>query len=178
MLWGWKVNEPTDSVQDLQGRDLSILNTYTKGDLKGAANVNVVGCSRLKPLMEGTAGLRFHASIPLYSRARKLGILNVGSASWRELSSDELKLLNMCSDLVSIAIERAEQFEQRSQMGALEERYRLARELHDTLGQGLRVISLKLEKIDDLPEPMCPHPKLGCSRDGRIDDRRCGWSIV
>ncbi len=43
------------------------LDTYQKGDLEGAANVNVVTCSRLKNLVDGTDGLRYHASIPLYA---------------------------------------------------------------------------------------------------------------
>ncbi len=87
------------------------LNTYRAGDLKGAANVNVVTCSRLKGLVEGTDGLRNHASIPLYAQQEKLGVLNVASATWRELSPEELRLLNTAGDLLSIAIERARFFE-------------------------------------------------------------------
>ena len=41
------------------------LDTYKKGDLEGAANVNVLTCSRLDGLVDGTGGLRYHASIPL-----------------------------------------------------------------------------------------------------------------
>src|SRR5215207_3502611 len=42
------------------------LDTYKRGDLEGAANVNVLTCSRLDGLVDGTGGLRYHASIPLY----------------------------------------------------------------------------------------------------------------
>ncbi len=35
--------------------------------------------------------------------------------------------------------------------------------------------ALFFSKGIDLPPPLCPHPKLGCGRDGRFDDRRCGW---
>jgi two-component system NarL family sensor kinase len=41
------------------------LRTYRDGDLEGAANVNVVECSRLSGLVDGTDGLRYHSSIPL-----------------------------------------------------------------------------------------------------------------
>jgi two-component system NarL family sensor kinase len=43
------------------------LRTYRAGDLEGAANVNVVTCSRLEGLVDGTDGLQYHSSIPLYA---------------------------------------------------------------------------------------------------------------
>jgi two-component system NarL family sensor kinase len=99
------------------------LNTYRAGDLKGAANVNVVTCSRLKGLVEGTDGLRNHASIPLYAQEKKLGVLNVASTTWKELSPEELRLLNTAGDLLSIAIERAQFFEkiQEAKLRVIEE---------------------------------------------------------
>ena len=127
------------------------LRTFQNGDLEGAANVNVIGCSRLNDLVDGTGGLRYHASVPLYaSDDRKLGVLNLASPDWRELTPDELQLLHAVGDLLSIAIERARLFEQRKQMGALEERNRLAREIHDTLAQGLTAIALQLESAEAL----------------------------
>jgi two-component system NarL family sensor kinase len=124
------------------------LDTYRTGDLSGAANVNVVTCSRLKSLLDGTDGLRYHASIPLYANEKRLGVLNVASPDWRELSADDLRLLHTVGDLLSIAIERARLFEKSAQLGALEERNRLAREIHDTLAQGLTAVALKLESAD------------------------------
>ena len=106
------------------------LRTYQAGDLRGAANVNVVTCSRLGGLVDGTGGLRFHASIPLYAQGKRLGLLNVASADWRELSPEELRLLYTVGDLLSIAVERARLFVRSVQLGAAEERNRLARELH------------------------------------------------
>ena len=126
------------------------LDTYREGDLAGAANVNVVTCSRLKGLVDDTDGLRYHASIPLYAHGKKLGVLNVASRDWRELSPDDLRLLYIVGDLVSIAIERARLFAQSARIGALEERNRLAREIHDTLAQGITAVVLQLEHADAL----------------------------
>ena len=126
------------------------LDTYQKGDLTGAANVNVVACSRLKGLVEGTDGLQYHASIPLYAQEKKVGVLNVGSVEWRELSNEDLRLLNTVGDLMSIAIERARLYEKSIEIGAVDERFRLARELHDTLGQNLAAILMRLETLDAL----------------------------
>src|SRR5215216_80364 len=126
------------------------LDTYKKGDLEGAANVNVLTCSRLDGLVDGTDGLRYHASIPLYAQEKKLGVMNVASPGWRSLSSEDLKLLYTIGDLMSIAVERAGLFARSIRLGAVEERNRLAREIHDTLAQGLTATALQLESSDAL----------------------------
>jgi two-component system NarL family sensor kinase len=128
------------------------LDTYRAGDLDGAANVNVITCSRLKKLVDGTGGLRYHASVPLYAQHRPLGVLNVASTDWRELTEDDLRLLYTVGDMLSIAIERARLFARSAEIGALEERNRLAREIHDTLSQGLAGIALQLESAEALLE--------------------------
>jgi two-component system NarL family sensor kinase len=128
------------------------LDTYQSGDLEGAANINVITCTRLKGLVDGTDGLRYHASIPLYAHGKKLGVLNVASRSWRKLSADDLRLLYTVGDMLSMAIERVRLFNQSVELGAADERNRLAREIHDTLAQGLAAIALQLETVDALLE--------------------------
>ena len=126
------------------------LDTYKRGDLGGAANVNVLTCSRLNGLVDGTDGLRYHASIPLYAGDEKLGVMNVASPDWRSLSPEDLQLLYTVGDLLSIAVERARLFARSTRLGAVEERNRLAREIHDTLAQGLTATTLQLESADAL----------------------------
>jgi two-component system, NarL family, sensor kinase len=126
------------------------LDTYKRGDLEGAANVNVLTCSRLGGLVDGTDGLRYHASIPLYAQEKKLGVMNVASPGWRSLSPEDLQLLYTIGDLLSIAVERAGLFARSTRLGAVEERNRLAREIHDTLAQGLTATALQLESADAL----------------------------
>jgi two-component system, NarL family, sensor kinase len=126
------------------------LDTYKRGDLEGAANVNVLTCSRLGGLVDGTDGLRYHASIPLYAQEKKLGVMNVASPGWRSLSPEDLQLLYTIGDLLSIAVERAGLFARSTRLGAVEERNRLAREIHDTLAQGLTATTLQLESADAL----------------------------
>ena len=128
------------------------LDTYKKGDLGGAANVNVLTCSRLDGLVDGTGGLRYHASIPLYAGEKKLGVMNVASPQWRGLSPEDLQLLSTIGDLLAIAVERASLFDRSARLGAVEERNRLAREIHDTLAQGLTATGLQLESAEALLE--------------------------
>src|SRR5918998_899297 len=126
------------------------LDTYKRGDLAGAANINVLTCSRLRGLVDGTGGLRYHASIPLYTGDEKLGVMNVASSDWRSLSPEDLQLLYTVGDLLSIAVERARLFARSTRLGAVEERNRLAREIHDTLAQGLTAPALQLDSADAL----------------------------
>lgn len=150
-----------DYPERLQGT-CYCLRTYREGDLEGAANINVVVCSRLEFLVKGTAGLTYHASIPLYSydRQKKLGVLNVASRDWCELSEDDLRLLHTVGDLLGIAIERTLLYQESRQHGAIEERNRLARDIHDTLAQGLAGITMQLETLDALLEADASREKL------------------
>lgn len=137
------------------------IDAYLESDLESASNINAVTCTRLENLKEGTRGLLHHASISLYTQDNKqLGILNVASTNWQEISEDELRLLHTVGDLMSIAIERARLFRRSAEMGATNERNRLAREFHDTIVQGLAAIALKLETADVLLESSSEQEKV------------------
>ncbi len=126
------------------------LDTFRAGDLHGAANVNVIECSRLYKAVKGTEGLEYHASIPLYAGEKQLGVLNVAGPDWRELTPDELQLLYTIGYQVGIAVERARLHGRAALLATAEERTRLARELHDSLAQSLTAVTLQLEAADEL----------------------------
>jgi two-component system NarL family sensor kinase len=56
------------------------------------------------------------------------------------------------ADQIAVAIENARLVERARELAASEERNRLAREIHDTLAQGLAAITLHLEMVDTLLE--------------------------
>lgn len=148
-----------DDPRSMEG-DCYCLSTFRKGDLQGAANVNAVVCSRLDGRTAGTAGLQHHASVPLYAQKKKLGMLNVVSSDWREIATEDLRLLETVGDMLGIAIERARLFDRSAELGAVEERNRLAREIHDILGQGQAAVLMQLEAMDALFEAGAKREKL------------------
>lgn len=151
------------------------LRTFQTGDLDGAANVNVVSCSRLSGLVDGTDGLRYHTSVPLYaSHGLKLGVLNVAGSQWRELSEEDLRLLYTIGDLLSLTIERARLFTRSTQIGAMEERSRLAREIHDTLAQSLAAITLQMETADALFEAQAEREQIWSTVKKALELSRSG----
>lgn len=133
----------------MTGRSCWCLESFEDGELS-PKNVDVMTCSRLLPAVQLqatdlTEGLRYHASIPLYFQGKPLGIMNVTGPEWRELTPAELELLSIIAFQVGIAVERARLAEESTRLARTEERTRLAREIHDTIAQGLTGIALHIE---------------------------------
>lgn len=133
----------------MTGHPCTCISEFNDGTLT-PKNIDMVECSRLLPAVlrratRQTRGLASHASIPLYFQDKPLGILNVTAPSWRRLTGEELRSLSTIAYQVGIAIERARLAEESTRLARTEERARLAREIHDTLAQGLTAIALHIE---------------------------------
>jgi two-component system, NarL family, sensor kinase len=163
--WVWLLDQETNRFYDAAERQLPpylqervrmagrrrcwCIDGFRDGELT-PTNIDVMECSRLQPAFRGNsaalaAGLRYHASIPLYFQDKPLGIMNVTGPEWRELTAEELRLLSTIASQVGIAIERARLAEDATRLARAEERTRIAREIHDTLAQGLTAIALNIE---------------------------------
>jgi two-component system NarL family sensor kinase len=128
-------------------RRILCIDAFRSGELT-AGNINIIECSRLRAALgerRTTRNLRYHASIPLYFGGRPLGIMNVATAAWRKLTRRELDLLSTIASQVGVAIERARLADASVGLARIEERARFARDLHDTLTQGLTAIGLHVE---------------------------------
>ena len=158
--------------------DCYCLSTYRLGDLEGAPNVK---CGPVQPTQRPGGRHRWskiHSSVPLGDK--RVEVLNVASTDWRELSEDDLSILYTVGDLVGIAVERSRLFSRSAELGAMEERNRLAREIHDTLAQGLAAIVLRLETAEahldgnsDLGQVrQAVHQALELSQDSLQETRR------
>src|SRR6266511_3478646 len=119
-----------------------------RGDLHAAAQV--VECSRLRDATGDRQGLAYHASVPLVKGDRLLGIMNVATPQWDVFTPQDIEILSAIGHQIATAIERTQLAEQATRMALVEERNRLAREVHDTLAQELTGIALQLEAAEAL----------------------------
>lgn len=81
-------------------------------------------------------------SVPLIYRNQAVGALNVFYPRGKNPSEAEIAFLTVIADQAAVAAENARLFEEARQKAVLEERQRLARELHDSVSQALYGIAL------------------------------------
>ena len=86
--------------------------------------------------------IRSWMSVPLALKERVLGALTISWTAPAYFTADHARLARAFADHAAIAIENAHLFEQAQHGAALEERQRLARDLHDSVSQALYGIAL------------------------------------
>jgi nitrate/nitrite-specific signal transduction histidine kinase len=134
------INIPTMSIS----RDLCCANDLRKL----TPNIHLV-----KPGELGTSQdkelLTYH--IPLDFGNIQTGILNIHLAKNRPLDEENLQLLSNTAEVMTIGLNAAKQRLQQRTIAianaATNERLEIARDLHDTLGQNLGYMHLKLDRI-------------------------------
>jgi PAS domain S-box-containing protein len=85
---------------------------------------------------------RSELAVPIKSRGRIIGVLDVESERPGAFDESDMTVLQSLANQLAVAIENARLYEQAQQLAALEERQKLARELHDSVSQALYGIAL------------------------------------
>jgi signal transduction histidine kinase len=81
-------------------------------------------------------------ALPIRWKDQIIGVLNVESDRINAFDASDVAVLEALANQLAVAIENARLYEQARQLAALEERQKLARELHDSVSQALYGIVL------------------------------------
>lgn len=112
--------------------------------------LNVPDVSRDARYVPGPSPAASELALPLKIGPQVIGVLDVQSDRIGAFGERDLRILSSFADLAAIAIENARLYDRTRQMGAIEERNRLAREIHDVLAQNLTSTIVQLEAADGL----------------------------
>lgn len=88
-----------------------------------------------------------HLAAPLRVGERVIGALCVGSPTADAFSSDAESLLTKLANSAAIALENARLYRQAERVATLEERERIAADMHDGLAQTLSYLHLKVDQV-------------------------------
>lgn len=104
-------------------------------------------CSILSPSYRNS-----HLAAPLWVGERVIGALCVGNSNQQAFPVENIQLLTKLAKSAAIAIENARLYAKAEMVATLEERHRIAAEMHDGIGQTLSFLGLILDQVEDLIE--------------------------
>ncbi|NLX08245.1 MAG: GAF domain-containing protein [Chloroflexi bacterium] len=81
-------------------------------------------------------------AVPMIVADRLVGVLDVQSREVNHFGEADIRVMATLADLIAVAVQNARLYQQAQAIAALEERNRLARELHDSVSQALYGIGL------------------------------------
>ena len=98
-------------------------------------------------LVPQAPGTRSELCVPLKTKEAVIGVLDVQSDQLNAFDESDLAVLQSLANQAAVAIENARLYEQAQQLAVVEERSRLARDLHDAVSQTLFSASLIAEAL-------------------------------
>jgi signal transduction histidine kinase len=98
---------------------------------------------------DGLAATPAYVGVPIHLEGNVLGVLSLFTQTLDHFSADDIVLLAAMADHVGSAVERVRLSQRAEQTAVMEERQRLARELHDSVTQSLYSLVLFAEAGHD-----------------------------
>lgn len=134
----------TNQFAPMCSKECWCVNRYNNGELNRASNI--INCKRIEEAKKNgyadIEGLTHHATVPLRFGEEMFGILNVGAPNKIHFSEKELSLLESVAFQIGSTLKRMALTAREREMALIEERNRLAQELHDSVNQLLFSVSL------------------------------------
>jgi signal transduction histidine kinase len=140
------------------------------------------GVASIERLTAEASGARL--VLPLVCKGATIGALDLHNPADAPFSAADARLLQPFADVAAVAIENARLYEQARMSATLAERNRLARELHDTIAQGLTAVTMQLEAAQRGFErdPARARMRIGraheLARESLEDVRRSVWTLA
>ena len=95
--------------------------------------------------VQGMPEIRSELALPVRGRGELIGVLDIESDRLNAFEEDDIAILQSLANQAGIAIQNAKLYEQARQFAVLEERQRLARELHDSVTQEIYGVTMFAE---------------------------------
>ena len=86
-----------------------------------------------------------YVGAPMRAKGQAIGVLGVVGTEGRDFNAEEVALLASIADQIGVAVENARLYQRAERLAVMEERQRLARELHDSVTQALYSCTLLTE---------------------------------
>ncbi|MEE8200305.1 MAG: PAS domain S-box protein [Candidatus Acidoferrales bacterium] len=128
-------------------------------------------------------GLKTLLRVPLLLGEEVVGWLTVLHVGVRHYLPEEIELAQVLANHVTLALQLTQLAEERRQSAILQERNRIAGEIHDTLAQGFTGIVIQLEAAEDVlpesPEEVRTHiiQARSLARESLAEARRSVWAL-
>ncbi|MFZ5817779.1 MAG: ATP-binding protein [Bacillota bacterium] len=136
---------PLALAQSVTGRVLGSGRPYVTQNL--AADLEVSESAHA--LVRGES-VQAAMAVPLKVRDRQYGVLFIGYRRRVRMSDEDLLLLSNLGSHLSISVENNDLLARMQHIAALEERQRLAREMHDSFGQILTLFGMRLHLMEGM----------------------------
>ncbi len=127
--------------------------------------------------------LKCEVAVPISIGAEIFGVMDIENIEQNNLDEIDFFTMQTLADQIAVAIKNASLYEETRELAILEERNRLAREIHDTLAQGLVAIILQIEASEQtLSEDLADARKhmdraRSLPRECLAEARRSVWAL-
>ncbi len=102
------------------------------------------------PLAVSASGFQVYVCAPMRCRGQVLGVFSIFGGTEQQFHLEDVALLASIADHTGVAVENTQLHRQAEQAAALQERERLARELHDSVTQSLFSLTLFTEAAREM----------------------------